>query len=136
MTSTLAELRERPGVRYVVVGGSTYILELMVIVVAARLGASPLVAVAVSFWIGLLLSFTLQKLVTFGDNRTHHRVLLPQIATFTLLVLFNFGFTLLVTKALQHVLPTVVIRTLAIGITTMWNFYLYKRRIFRIPVVD
>lgn len=136
MTTTLAELRDRPGVRYVFVGGSTYVLELIAIVVAQRLGASAIVAVAISFWIGLLISFTLQKLVTFGDTRTHHKVLLPQIAAFTLLVLFNFGFTLLVTRLLQHDLPTVVIRTLAIGVTTLWNFYLYQRRIFRVPVVD
>ena len=135
-TPRLAELRQRPGLRYVVVGGSTYVLELIAIVVAQRLGASAVVAVAVSFWLGLLVSFTLQKLVTFEDKRTHHRVVVPQITAFALLVSFNFAFTILVTKLLEHVLPVVAIRTLAIGTTTMWNYYLYKTRIFRVPVID
>jgi putative flippase GtrA len=132
----LVELRQRPGLRYVVVGGTTYVVELAVIVLAQHLGASAVRSVAISFWFGLVVSFTLQKLVTFGDKRTHHKVVLPQIASFGLLVLFNFGFTIVVTKLLEHDLPVVAIRTLAIGITTLWNYYLYKTRIFRVPVVD
>jgi len=132
----LAELRQRPGIRYIVVGSSTYAFELAVILLAQHWGMAAVPAVALSFWLGLLLSFTLQKLFTFGDRRTHHRVVVPQIAAFSALVLFNFGFTILMTKLLQHDLPVVVVRTLALGITTIWNFYLYKTRIFRVPVVD
>ena len=132
MKTKTRALLQKPGHRYLVVGGSVYVLELVVIVVAQRLGASAVWAVGLSFWIGLVVSFALQKLVTFGDKRLHHRVLLPQIIVFSLLVLFNFGFTLLVTKLLYHWLPAVVTRTLALGITTIWNFYLYKTRIFKI----
>ena len=133
MNSTLEELRQRQGVRYVVVGGTTYAFELVVIVLAQRMGASAVVSVGASFWLGLLVSFSLQKLVTFGDKRTHHRILLPQIAAFSALVMFNFGFTLLVTKLLEHTFPVVVTRTLALGVTTLWNYYLYRTRIFRQP---
>lgn len=131
MKNKLMELLERPGYRYLLVGGSVYVLELVVIVVAQALGASAVVAVGLSFWIGLVISFLLQKLLTFGDKRTHHKVLIPQLAAFSLLVLFNFGFTLLVTKLLSSVIPAVLTRTLALGITTLWNFYLYKTRIFK-----
>jgi len=113
------------------IGGSVYLLELLVIVVAQKLGQSAVVAVGLSFWIGLCVSFILQKLVTFGDKRMHHRVLLPQVLAFSLLVVFNFSFTIAVTKLLQHVLPAVVTRTLALGITAIWNFYLYKTKIFK-----
>lgn len=116
--------------RYLIVGISVYIFELVVIVVAVKAGASNVIAVGISFWAGLLVSFFLQKLVTFGDKRMHHRILLPQIVAVTLLVLFNFGFTLLVTKLLQSIVPAVITRTLALGITTIWNFYLYRTRIF------
>lgn len=116
--------------RYLVVGVSVYLFELVVIVIALRAGASNVWAVGISFWSGLLVSFFLQKLVTFGDKRMHHRILLPQLVAVTLLVLFNFGFTLLVTKITQHLVPAVVSRTVALGITTIWNFYLYKTRIF------
>ena len=112
------------------VGGSVYIFELIVIVLAQKLGANSVVAVAIGFWFGLLVSFALQKIVTFGDKRVHHKVLLPQALAFSALVIFNFLFTVAVTKLLAPVLPVVVIRTLALGLTTIWNFYLYRTRIF------
>jgi putative flippase GtrA len=126
----LSELMKRPGVRYIMVGGSVYVLELIVILVALRLGATAVEAVALSFLIGLIVSFLLQKLFTFGDKRMHHKIIVPQMIAVTLLVLFNLGFTVLVTKLLQNALPAVVTRTLALGTTTIWNFYLYRTRIF------
>jgi|SRR5665213_1313771 len=122
---------KKPFHRYLVIGVSVYAFELVVIVVAQHYGASAVVAVALGFWLGLLGSFALQKLVTFSDKRLNHKVLIPQVVAFSLLVLFNFGFTVLVTKLLQHVVPAVITRTLALGITTIWNFYLYKTRIFK-----
>jgi len=127
----IRKLLEKPGYRYVLVGGSVYVFELVVIVVAQLLGAGPVMAVAISFILGTLVSFGLQKLVTFGDKRMHHKIVIPQLVITCLLVLFNFGFTLLVTKLLAHVWPTIFSRTLALGITTIWNFYLYKTHIFK-----
>lgn len=121
----------RPARLYLVIGVSVYLFEVLVIVVAQALGASAIFAVGLSFWLGLVLSFVLQKLVTFGDKRTSRRILLPQIIAFCILVLFNFGFTLLFTKLFISVIPAFVCRTLALGITTIWNFYLYKTQIFK-----
>lgn len=108
-----------------------YVFELAVIVVAQWLGASAVWAVAISFCLGTLVSFLLQKLVTFGDKRMHHRVLIPQVIATALLILWNLGFSVLLTKLLQNIMPAVATRTLALLITTFWNFYLYKTRIFK-----
>ena len=117
--------------RYLITGVSIYVFELAVIVIAQQLGANAVVATGLSFWLGLIVSFIIQKLFTFGDKRTHHKVLGPQILAFSGLVLFNFGFTVLATDLLDQWLPATVIRTLALGTTTIWNFYLYKTRIFK-----
>jgi putative flippase GtrA len=130
MTKLIRELLSRPGYRYLLVGGSVYLLELIIILVAQWAGAGPVVAVAISYAIGTLVSFGLQKLVTFGDKRLHHKILVPQLVATIALVAFNFGFTVLVTKLLANVCPAVVSRTIALLITTIWNFYLYKTRIF------
>lgn len=135
MVARVRRILSRRSGRYLVIGISVYVIELGVIVAAQSLGASPTVAVGISFWIGLTLSFVLTKLITFGDKRTHHKVLLPQIIAFALLVLFNFGFTVLVTNLLQTILPPVVTRTIALGLSTIWNFYLYKTRIFKTAAV-
>lgn len=131
MKDRITKLLKRPLYRYLIIGGSIYLLELVVIVVAQAAGASAILAVGLSFWIGLLISFGLQKIVTFSDRRMHHRIVVPQFIAYSLLVLFNFGFTLLVTNLLVSVIPAVATRTLALGITTFWNFYLYKTRIFK-----
>lgn len=118
--------------RYVIIGLSVYLFELLVIVLAQKLGVSSVVAIGISFWSGLMVSFLLQKFVTFGDKRMHRHVLSMQVAAFSLLVLFNFGFTLLMAKLLSSLMPAVIIRTLALGVTTIWNFYLYRTRIFKV----
>jgi putative flippase GtrA len=117
--------------RYLIIGVSIYLFELAVIYIAQRLGASAVIAVGISFWLGLMASFLLQKLVTFRDRRMHHRVVFAQLLAVVGLVLFNFGFTIAVAKLLSDQVPAVVSRTLALGVTTIWNFYLYKTRIFK-----
>jgi len=131
MLQKLIKLAKSNFGKYLIVGGSVYVLELAVIVLAQNAGATAVEAVSISFLIGLVVSFILQKFVTFGDKRVHHKILLPQFIAVTLLVIFNFGFTVLMTKIFTHLLPAVVIRTLAIGVTTLWNFYLYRTRIFK-----
>ncbi len=131
MVAQVRNFLAKPIGRYLIIGGSVFLLEIAIIIIAQSLGASPTLAVGISFWLGLIISFTLTKLVTFGDKRVHHRILLPQIIAFSLLVMFNFGFTILVTSWLQDVVPPVVTRTIALGVTTIWNFYLYRTRIFK-----
>lgn len=127
---SLSDLIKRPGSRYLFIGGIVYLFELGVIVITQAYGASAVWAVAISYCLGTTVSFFLQKLITFGDKRMHHHVLIPQLVATTLLILWNLGFSVLLAKLLQHKLPVVVTRTLALGITTIWNFYLYKTRIF------
>ncbi len=134
VSELIGELRHPRTARFVIVGVSVYAFEIAVIVGAQRAGMGTVAAVGLSYWLALLLSFTFQKLFTFRDTRTHRRVLLPQITAFAALVLFNFGFTILMTRLLQHDLPAVVVRTLAIGITMVWNFYLYRTRLFKTPI--
>jgi putative flippase GtrA len=104
---------------------------MLVIIIAQSFGIAAVVAVGISFWIGIVASFLLQKFVTFSDSRVRGQILVPQIAAFALLVLFNFGFTLFVTNILADSLPATVARTFALAVTTIWNFYLYKTRIFK-----
>jgi putative flippase GtrA len=117
--------------RYLVIGVSVYLFELLVIIVAQRLGARPTIAVGLSFWLGTAVSFGLQKIVTFGDKRLHHKILVPQIIAASLLLAFNFGFSVVLAGLLAPPLPATLVRTLALGITTVWNFYIYRTHIFR-----
>lgn len=116
---------------YLIIGIIVYGIEVLTIYVAEFLGAGAIVSVATSFWIGLLFSFFLQKVITFGDHRFGKKVLPKQFFLTVILVVFNFFFTLLVTKLLDRDMSAIFTRTIALGITTIWNFYLYKTRIFK-----
>ena len=131
MASKLLANIHKPIYRYLIIGISVYIFEIFIIILAQFLGANNILAIGFGFWSGLVISFILQKVITFKYRRTHHRILVPQIVAYSLLVLFNFGFTLLATQLLSDLLPVVMIRTLALGITTVWNFYLYRTKIFK-----
>lgn len=116
--------------RYLVIGGSVYLLEMIIILTSQKLGASPVTAVGVGFWVGLVVSFLLTKFVTFSDNRKNTKVVLSQAVAYGALVLFNFLFALLVAKIFVNILPAVASRTISLIITTIWNYFLYKRHIF------
>jgi putative flippase GtrA len=133
LVTLVRELTRRPFGRYLIIGGLVYVFELIVIVAAIGLGASPVLAVGVSFWLGLIVSFILTKFITFSDRRTQHKVVLAQVVAVGLLVLFNFVFTLIVAHMLRDVVPAVISRTIALAITTLWNFQLYKTKIFKTP---
>lgn len=115
-------------VRYLVVGGSAYVLEMSVLTyLRYGLDFSPRKSTAISFWFGFVVALILQKFVTFQNHETARHVVLRQTLAYSALVAFNYGFTLLVVTLLQHHLTVVVIRTLTIAIVTVWNFALYKK---------
>jgi putative flippase GtrA len=128
----IKKLTSKPVGRYIIVGVSVYLFEVITIVVAKIFQVNDVFAIALSFWLGLFASFLLQKLVTFGDKRFHRRFLLVQFLAFSGLVAFNFAFTICIGYLLQGTVPAVISRTIALGITTFWNFYLYKTRIFKL----
>lgn len=129
----VASFLSRPGARYLLVGFTVYIFEICIIIAMEAWGASAAWAVATSFCLGTLVSFFLQKFVTFGDKRMQRKILLPQIIATALLILWNLAFSVLLTSLLNEALPATLTRTIALGITTVWNFYLYKTRIFKNP---
>lgn len=129
--SSVRELSKRPLYRYLVIGGSVYVFELLVILVAQRAEASAPLAVGISFCLGTLVSFFLQKLITFSDKRMNHRVLVPQLVATALLIVWNLAFSVALTKLLENHAPAMVARTIALGVTTIWNFYLYRTHIFK-----
>ena len=136
MKQSVHDLLQRPLVRYILVGGTVYVVELAIIFGLQLRGLSAVVAVGISYIVGTMLAFTLQKLFTFRDKRMHRKVVGLQLLAMAGLVIFNFLFSIALTALMQHTLPAVVVRTGAILITTLWNFYLYRTAIFKNGAAD
>lgn len=122
-------------VRYIIVGGTSYAIELLFIFGLSHIAnVDKLLAVGIAFWIGLAVSFVLQKLVAFRDTRTQAKTLTAQSIGYGVLVLFNYGFTLLFVRIFLGVTDEdflIIARTVALIITTVWNYFIYKRFLFK-----
>lgn len=117
--------------RYAVIGGLGYIFEMLVLAVAVSLlSAGDHAAVTASYWLGLVFSFVLQKLLAFRNRDRRSVVIGAQATSYVALVLLNYGFTLLFTTLTASVLGVFISRTLALLMTTGWNYFLYRKIIF------
>ena len=130
MRSLFSAMYSDTRVRYLVIGGSAYLVELAILFSAQAAGAPGTVAVAISFIVGTAVSFLLQKVIAFKDRRFHKKIVFSQAVLYGALVVFNFTFTVLAVWLLENYFPVAAIRTVALAITVIWNYYLYKTWIF------
>jgi putative flippase GtrA len=129
------KLFEKPIVRYVLAGGTSYLVE-MVILVTCRygLGYSDLVSVGVSYWLGFVFSFFLQRSFAFRDKARSKREVSGQFLATVILLVLNYFFTLALVGILSgtYGVNIVIVRTLAVAIIAIWN-YLFFQRLFSGP---
>jgi len=113
-------------IRYVIVGGTAYLIE-MATLFGLKDGAkfSSIKSVAISYWVGLVVAFLLQKIVTFKNHDHRVHILAKQIVIYALLVVFNYLVTLIAVKLLTPRISVFVVRTLVIALGTIWNYFIY-----------
>lgn len=131
MKDFMMSLSANSKVRYLFIGCTGFLVELVVIFLAIAVGMSGTLAVALSFIIGLGYSFLLQKVITFQDKRFHRKLVLKQVVAYTVLVVFNFSFTIFVVWLLERYFPVAIIRAVALAMTVVWNYYAYRTWIFK-----
>lgn len=117
----------RQFIRYLIIGSVSYALEICFLLTLHKvIGFSAELSTAISFWFGLTISFLLQKIVAFKDYKREVNIIIQQIGAYALLVGFNYAFTLAVV-ALFPSKWLILSRTIALLITTLWNYFFYKR---------
>ena len=114
-------------IRYIIVGGCAYLIE-MATLFGLKDGAkfSSIKSVAISYWVGLIVAFFLQKIVTFKNHDRRVHVLAKQILMYACLVLFNYAVTLIAVHLLTPKLSVFLIRTIVIALGTIWNYFFYR----------
>ena len=115
--------------RYLLVGGSTALLEIVVFQgLFALSGHNVLLANPVAVVVATALNFALNRSWTFGSRGHVGRSLL----LYALLFLFNMTFSTTVIAALVGVgVISVAAKILTMVCITLWNFVLYRKVIFR-----
>lgn len=117
--------------RYILIGGVSYVIEVGILATCVYLGAQTWLAVTIAFWVGFVVSLFLQKIIVFQDRDKRPRTLFVQTLLYGTLVAFNYVFTLVFISSLEAQLGVIVARTIALILTTGWNFIIYNKMIFR-----
>lgn len=119
-------------VRYIFIGGMSFLIEIAAIFLLVHAIHLPSVAaVAISFWVGLIVSFVLQKYLAFQDKRISPKHLLKQSISYGILIIINYLFTLLFVSYFEDMINLFLARTIALVITTGWNYVIYSKIIFK-----
>lgn len=118
-------------IRYIIAGGISFGVELgFLLFIYKGLGLSGELSTAISYWIGFISAFFLQKLLTFKDYEKTMKNISKQLVTYCILVAFNYIFTI-VFIAFTPDSKLIFARIVALLLTTTWNFILYKKVIFK-----
>jgi putative flippase GtrA len=122
--------RKNTLIRYLFVGGTSYVIELgCLLAIYYAFNTSRATATAIAFWIGLLTAFLLQKLVAFRNYQRHIKTITRQGVLYGLLQLWNYIFTVAFVGLVGG--NVIVTRTIAQAIFSTWNYFIYKKVIFR-----
>jgi len=117
-------------VRYLFVGGTSYVFELSALLVLYHLTGSKSLAAALSFLLGFLIAFALQKLVAFKEFSKDLQAISRQSALYILLNIWNYIFTI-VFVSVWPAKYLVISRTVALVVMSCWNYVIYHKLIFK-----
>lgn len=126
-----ARLNSSNFIRYIAVGGISYFVELGIILLMVQaFGFHRTVATGISFWIALIISFILMKIVAFKNYEKQLNTIFKQSALYLFIVLLNYAFTLSLVSFFSED-KLIISRSLAMLIVTTWNYLFYKLVIFK-----
>jgi putative flippase GtrA len=116
--------------RYCLIGGIAYAIELSFLIgLHSGLNLQRTIAAGIAFWLGIFVSFFLQKLFAFRDYNKERGAIAKQGSLYAGLVAWNYFVTLLIVSLLPST-ALVYSRTFALLLTTAWNFLIYRHFIF------
>ncbi|MET4223498.1 GtrA family protein [Oerskovia enterophila] len=126
--SAVRRLVQHPLVKYLVVGGLSFLVDAGLLwLCTSLLGWAVWLGATIGFWTGVLVNFTLNRIVMNRDKSS----LLTQTSRYGVLLAFNY----VVTLGILHLttswgVPVVVAKTAIVAGSTCWNYVLYRLWVF------
>lgn len=116
-------------VRYLLVGGTTFVIDFSLLVILhgylkLNLGAST----SVAYWISITYNFMLNRYWTFDAREKES--LARHISTYLILLIFNYLFTVTFVSIVGAHINYIIAKALAVGIQMIWTYPVYKKYIF------
>lgn len=116
-------------VRYLLVGGTTFIIDFGLLYTLhghfkLNLGAST----SVAYWVSIAYNFTLNRYWTFDAREKES--LARHITTYMILLIFNYLFTVTFVSIVGTHINYIIAKMLAVAIQMIWTYPVYKKFIF------
>lgn len=124
------KLYEHSFVRYVVIGGTTFALDFMLLVfLHGFLDVNLVIATTIAYWTSIVFNFLANRYWTFGATETH---IAKHLTAYLLLLGANYLFTVIfVTSATELGMHYTIAKILAVLIQISWTYVAYKKIIFK-----
>ena len=116
-------------VRYLVVGGSTFVIDFgLLFTLHGKVHVNLAIATSLAYWISIAYNFSFNRHWTFSqrdksDLRRH-------LSTYLVLLGFNYLFTVVFVSLVSHSLNYLVAKAIAVAIQMTWTYFAYKNYIF------
>lgn len=121
-------------IKYLAVGGSAFIVEYLMFVVLSSLGQVLFISQTLSFIIGLIVSFTGNRKLTFRGKNTNYALSGPsQMSRYLALALVNLVLSNLAIYTLvdSFSVHELLAKVLVMAAVVVWNFAIFNKVIFR-----
>jgi len=135
ITSTIVYFYHLHVMRYLFVGATSLLLDVTILVILhGKLGVTLAVATSIAYWCSIIYNFSLNRQWTFsaGENKKLHQ----HLAGYSILLGFNYLFTLLFVSFFSHYINYAIAKIIAVAIQTMWTYPMYKFVIFSKPKLE
>ncbi len=116
-------------IRYLLVGGTTFVLDFSLLVLLhGILNINLVVATSIAYWTSIVYNFTLNRNWTFSaaEKKSLHR----HAILYAILLGLNYLFTVVFVSVVSHYFNYGVAKILAVIIQASWTFPIYKYIIF------
>lgn len=116
--------------RYLFVGGSTFSIDLFLLVfLHSTCHVSLLISASFSYWISILYNFTMNRYWTF--ERSENNRLIRHLFLYSLLLIANYTFTICFIEVASHFkVHYAIAKVMAVIIQTSWTYFAYREIVF------
>lgn len=116
-------------VRYLLVGGTTFIIDFGILfTLHGKLGVGIAAATSIAYWVSIIYNFTLNRYWTFDAREKES--LQRHITTYFFLLVLNYIFAVTFVSFASDHINYIIAKAIAVIIQMIWTYPVYKNYIF------
>ena len=116
-------------VRYLIVGGSTFVIDFGILfILHGKLGFGIAASASISYWVSIIYNFVLNRYWTFDAREKES--LQRHITTYLILLIVNYIFAVTFVSFASTHINYIIAKAIAVLFQMIWTYPVYKKYIF------